>query len=177
MNSRKRISVRWITETAVLLALLIALQSITKPLGQYVTGSCVNAVLVLAVMVAGLSSGLTVALLSPVVAFLLGIAPNPFTVPAIMLGNAVYVLLLRWICGNGKVLWRMAAGWLLAAAAKFATLYLIVVQLLCNAFADRLGKSVKMLQLTFSWPQLNTALIGGAVALSMVPLLKKILKR
>ena len=30
-------NVRWITETAVMLALLIALQALTKPLGQLVT--------------------------------------------------------------------------------------------------------------------------------------------
>ena len=36
--------VRWITETAVMLALLVALQALTKGFGQFVTGSCVNAV-------------------------------------------------------------------------------------------------------------------------------------
>ena len=55
-------NVRWITETAVMLALLVALQAVTKPLGQLVTGSCVNAVLALAVLFAGLGSGITVAL-------------------------------------------------------------------------------------------------------------------
>ena len=42
--------VRWITETAVLLALLIVLQWITKPFSQIVTGSCVNAVLAVTVL-------------------------------------------------------------------------------------------------------------------------------
>ena len=68
--------IRWITETAVLLALLVALQAITKPLGQLVTGSCVNAILAIAALVGGMSCGLTVALISPVFAFLFGIAPN-----------------------------------------------------------------------------------------------------
>ena len=58
----------WITETAVLLALLITLQWLTKPLGQLVTGSCVNAVLAVAALLCGWSSGLTVALVSPVCA-------------------------------------------------------------------------------------------------------------
>ena len=31
--------IRWITETAVMLALLVCLQALTKPLGQLVTGS------------------------------------------------------------------------------------------------------------------------------------------
>ena len=40
----------WITETAVMLALLVTLQAVTKPLGQLVTGSCVNAVLAITVL-------------------------------------------------------------------------------------------------------------------------------
>ena len=76
--------IRWITETAVMLALLVALQALTKPMGQLVTGSCVNAVLAVSALVGGLSSGLVVALVSPVLAFLLGIAPQILTVPAIM---------------------------------------------------------------------------------------------
>ena len=68
--------IRWITETAVMLALLVSLQAITKPLGQLVTGSCVNAVLAITVLAAGLYSGITVAVISPVLAYLLGIAPK-----------------------------------------------------------------------------------------------------
>lgn len=36
---------------------------------------------------------------------------------------------------------------------------------------------LKMLPTMFAWPQLITALIGGAVALAMVPVLRKALKR
>ena len=89
--------IRWITETAILLALLVTLQAVTKPLGQLVTGSCVNAILAVAVLFAGLGSGLTIAVISPVLAFLLGIAPQILTVPAIMVGNAVFVLLLHFL--------------------------------------------------------------------------------
>lgn len=63
----------WITETAVMIALLVALQWATKPLGQFVTGSCVNLVLGVSALVGGLWCGLTVALVSPFFAFLLGI--------------------------------------------------------------------------------------------------------
>ena len=52
----------WITETAVMIALLVALQWATKPLGQFVTGSCVNLVLGVSALVGGLWCGLTVAL-------------------------------------------------------------------------------------------------------------------
>ena len=82
----------WITQTALMLALLLALQWATKPLGQLVTGSCVNGILAVTVLFAGMVSGITVAVLSPLFAFFLGIAPNLVTVPVIMVGNTVYVI-------------------------------------------------------------------------------------
>ena len=45
MHSVANKRILWITETAVMTALLIVLQTATKAGGQYVTGSCVNAVL------------------------------------------------------------------------------------------------------------------------------------
>ena len=87
----------WITRTALMLALLVAAQYITKPFGQLVTGSCVNAVLTVTAMVVGLSGSVVVALVSPVLAYLLGIAPQLVTVPAIMVGNAVFVWLIHQI--------------------------------------------------------------------------------
>ena len=84
-----------ITETAAMTALLIALQAVTRSAGQYVTGSCVNAVLALTVLLVGLWSGVVVAALSPFFAFLLGIGPQlPQIVPAIAVGNLVFVVLL-----------------------------------------------------------------------------------
>lgn len=175
----------WITETAAMLAVLVALQALTKPLGQLVTGSCVNAVLAISVLLGGPVCGVTVALISPVLAFLLGIAPQILTVPAIMAGNTVYVLLLHLIAGKGsKSIGRQIIAWLGAAAIKFVTLYAIVVWLLCGVMAQSLLSSGAMkepmlqaLPATFSWPQLVTALIGGAVAFLIVPILRKALHK
>ena len=156
--------IRWITETAIMLALLITLQVLTKPMGQLVTG---------------------VALISPVLAYLLGIAPQILTVPAIMVGNTVYVVALHFIAGkDSKKLLRQITAWLCAAAAKFAALYAIVVWLICGVLSQSLLASgamkppmLKLLPATFSWPQLFTALIGGAVALLIVPVLRKALRK
>ena len=177
--------IRWITETAVMIALLVALQAITKPIGQLVTGSCVNAVLALSVLLGGMACGITVALISPVMAFLLGIAPQILTVPAIMAGNTVYVVLLYLIADrSGKILLRQAAAWICASAAKFAVLYLLVAKLICGVLAEDLLAAGTMkppmlqaLPVTFGWPQLITALIGGAAALLIVPVLKKALRK
>lgn len=176
--------VLWITETAVMLALLVVLQWLTKPLGQFVTGSCVNAVLAIAVLFCGMSSGITVALVSPVCAYLLGIAPQILTVPAIMIGNTAFVVALRMAGGGSKLLWKNVTAWLGAALCKFALLYIIVKYVICGILADGLmaqgllkAPMLTALPATFGAAQLVTALIGGALALLIVPVLKKALKR
>ena len=165
----------WMTQTAVLTALLVLLQTLTKAGGQFVTGSCVNAVLAIAVLFAGVWSGVTVAVISPFLAFLLGIGPQLLPiVPAIAVGNTVYVLLLHFL--SGKQLWRQGACWLCAAVCKFLMLNLIVVQLLCRVLPLP-EKQVTTFAAMFSWPQLVTALIGGGIALLIVPILRKAFRR
>ena len=186
--------VLWITRTAALLALLICLQWVGSQIPeqmvkQLVTGTFVNAVLAVTVLIVGYSSGITLALISPVLATVLGIAANPVTVIPIMLGNVCYVVLIKLICGkSGRICFRSVAAVIGAAAAKFAVLYLLVVQVICGVAApalmgQKLGDTVllgpKMLpKLTtmFTWPQLITALAGGTVAILLVPVLRKALK-
>ncbi len=174
--------VRWITETAVMLALLVTLQALTKPAGQLLTGSCVNAVLAISVLVGGLSSGITVAVISPVLAYLLGIAPQILTVPAIMVGNTVFVAVMKLLFADAPG--RKIAAWVLAAVAKFGSLWLLVSKVVCGLLSAKLLESgmlkppvLQALPATFSWPQLFTALIGGAVALAVTPLIRKALHR
>ena len=102
-----------------------------------------------------------------------------------MVGNIVYVVMLHCIAGrDSKRIVRQVIAWAVAAAAKFAALYAVVVWLICGVFAERLLASgvlkppmLKALPVTFSWPQLLTALIGGAVALLIVPVLRKALHK
>ena len=182
--------IRWITETAVMLALLVSLQALTKPMGQLVTGSCVNAVLAITVLLAGISSGIAVALISPVFAFLFGIAPNFVTVLPIMIGNVCFVVLLRLIAGKShRPIWRQPVALAAAAGVKFGVLYLLVVKVVCGVasgalLGKKLGNIVVLappmltkLPAMFTWPQLFTALIGGAVALLLVPVLRKALHK
>ena len=172
----------WITETAAMLALLVVLQALTKPLGQLVTGSCVNAVLAVTVLFCGLGSGITVALISPVCAYLLGIAPQVLTVPVIMLGNAAFVAVLRLV--SGKQFWKNVLAWLAAALCKFTLLYALVKYGICGILAEGLlaqgllkTPMLTALPATFGAMQLVTALIGGGLALLLVPVLKKALRK
>lgn len=173
--------VLWITRTGVLIALLIALQWATGFLGnQLITGSCVNAVLAVAALFAGLWSGVVVAIVSPFFAFLLNVGPKLIQViPFIALGNLVYVLCLSLLLGKGNPGIPVQAGGLAAAAmAKLAALYLGVVKLLIPLMGQSLPeKQAAALSAMFSWPQLVTALIGGVIALLVVPALKKAVRQ
>lgn len=167
----------WITQTAALLALLIILQLATRSAGQLVTGSCVNAVLALAALIAGLSSSLTVAVLSPFLAFALGVGPKLLPiVPAIAVGNAALAALICLFARKNLSPARRAAATVVAAAGKFALLYLLVVQLLCRVLTLN-EKQIAAFSAMFSWPQLVTALIGAAVAMCVAPVIQKALGR
>ena len=177
MHSVANKRILWITETAVMTALLIVLQTATKAGGQYVTGSCVNAVLAGSVLAVGVWSGVVVALLSPFFAFLLGIGPQLLPiVPSIAVGNLVFVLILGLLAGERETpLWRSGAAWVLAAGAKFAVLYLLVV-LLCTVLPLK-EPQIATFSIMFSYPQLVTALVGGAVGLLLAPALRRAIRR
>ena len=169
--SSKSGKARYVACTAVLLALLVGLQLVTKAFGQFVTGSCVNLVLAVAVLCCGPASGLTVALLSPFFAFLLGIGPAFIQiVPFIALANAVYLLLIHFLGRKNRF-----AGLGVAAVCKFAVLYLLVAKLLVPTLGLPDAK-MSVVSAGFSWPQLVTALIGGLLAAEIAPLVKKAVK-
>ena len=114
----------------------------------------------------------------------MGIAPQVLTVPAIMAGNAVFVVILHFAAGKGKLLWRQILAVAVGACAKFAVLYATVSWLICGLFADALLSSgmlkqpmLKALPASFGVMQRFTALIGGGVALAVLPFLRKAMKK
>jgi riboflavin transporter FmnP len=171
----------FITQTAVMLALLIGVQFATRPLGQFVTGSLVNLILLVSVFIAGLGSGLTVAAASPFLAFILGLPyPLPQIVPFISAGNAVLVViawLIRKHVGSLKHIGFAAAGLIAASAAKFLFLWLGIVKVLLPLVPSLPEQRVNIITAAFTWPQLVTALIGSSLALAIVPLVRNALGR
>lgn len=168
----------WIVRTAVCLALLIAVQFFTKSLGQLVTGSCVNLVLAIAALTGGVWSGAAVALISPFCAYLLGIGPAFLPmVPCVSLGNAVYAVLFGLLVGKFLREKRMPAAYgsmVLAAAAKFAALYAVLVRLVAPAVVP--AAKLSTVTAAFTWPQLLTAVIGGVLACLIAPPLCRALR-
>ena len=173
----------WIVRTGILIALLVVLQGITAPAGQLVTGSCVNLILLLAVFLSGIWSGLTVALLSPFFAFLFGIGPALLQlVPFIAVGNLIYVT-VAWAIGHRgftvRTLWgtvQGVVGIVIGAIAKFLFLWLGlskgILPLFLNAGIIKAPQMEKFSAM-FATPQLITALIGGVLTVPAVLLLQK----
>ena len=152
----------WIVRTAICLALLIAVQFFTRSFGQLVTGSCVNLVLAVSALIGGVWSGITVAVISPFCAYLLGIGPAFLPmVPCVSLGNAVYAAAYVSMA--------------LAAAAKFVTLLVVLVWLVAPHVVPEAKLSV--VTASFTWPQLLTAVIGGIIACLIAPTLCRALEK
>lgn len=154
-----RPSLRSLVYAAVCLALAVAVQSLR--FGQAVTGPTVNALLDLAGWVAGPLAGAAAGLFTPLFALMLGqlkpaLAP---AVPFIMIANALMVFAFVWLLRVNKVVAVLGA-----AVVKFLSLWL-PVQFLLNLPAP--------VAVALGWPQLFTALVGGLVAVAIIPILRR----
>lgn len=168
----------WITQTAVLIALMAAIQFVTSPLGNTVlTGSLVNLILIISVMLCGYPSGLTVAITSPVIAKLLNIGPLWELIPFIILGNIS--LITVWHLTENRFRnkkWRHFLAAIAAAVGKFLILYIGIVVIAVPLLLQLQDPQASVISAMFSFPQLITALIGGGLAMLMLPVLKKAIK-
>lgn len=176
-------TVKWVTRTAVMLALTVLFQSlrliIPMPgtLSQYIIGSLVNLALIVAVMTIDVKGGLTVAVLAPVIAFFQGHIPQimPLMMVFVALGNATIVIAYALLYRDSFVSRVMAL--VIGAVTKFLVLYVLVVKFALPLIYPAVPEKVRMaMSINFSWPQLVTAAIGGVLALLVIPLLRRALK-
>ncbi|WP_110462580.1 ECF transporter S component [Ruminiclostridium sufflavum] len=175
MNER----VLWITRTAALTALLIIMQAVTSTFGNtLVTGSIVNLILIVSVMTCGVSTGITVAVISPVCAKFFGIGPFWSLIPFIIAGNIVLVILWKLIgkhtIKNLKISYAIAL--VAAAVSKFLVLYLGIVKIAIPVLLKLPEPKAAVISSMFSVPQLITALIGGVLAIIILPVLNRAIK-
>jgi uncharacterized membrane protein len=177
----KHEKVLWITRTAVLIAITVVLQALTLQLGnQFITGSIVNLMLILAVMTCGLATGLTVSAVTPVLPTLLGFGPLWPIVPFIALGNMALVTLWHFI-GNRNIGNNIYIAYIMAlvagAVAKFLVLFFGVSRLAVPVLLSLPEPQATVISGLFSYPQLITASIGGVCAIILLPLLLKAIKQ
>ncbi|WP_352401009.1 ECF transporter S component [Anaerotignum sp.] len=149
--------------TALLLSMCIVFQSM-KGISVYLTGSAVNALLVMATLSVGMSSGIFIAVITPLIAYLMGHTPVmqmiPLMVIVVMVGNLALVLL----AGKGRKgnlpLW-LAAGAVLKAVVLWLLVWYAVLPFFGGAVPE---KMVAVIKTTFSLTQLITAAIGCVIA-------------
>jgi len=179
MNKR----VIFITQTAVMLALLIGVQFVTRSFSTFVTGSFVNMILLISMFMIGRGSGAIVGILSPFLAFIVGIGPAFIQIiPFMAVGNVILVLMASLVSkymakGSVKDIAFAAAGLVAAAVAKMSFLWVGLVVIALPMIPGLNERQTAMISAAFSWPQLVTASIGGMLAMTIVPLLKKALKK
>mgnify|MGYP001026746161 FL=1 len=179
----KKNTVLVITRTAVMIAILVMIQFVTKSLGQYVTGSLVNLVLAVAALTVGVWEGVIIAAVSPFFAFMFGIGPAFIQiVPFVAVGNIVLVVVLWVFAGrentfDKKGIVRCYAGAVVAAVAKFITLWAGVTKISFLLIPAMKPAQIEKMTAMFTWPQLFTALIGTAVAIIIVPQIKKAISK
>ena len=165
---------KFVTYTAVMIALLVAVQAITAPFGQLVTGSLVNFILIATCILVGWKSGLIVAILSPFIAKLFGIGPAFLLfIPIVSLGNAslvgIYSLSkIKSIKINQNV--KRAITVVIAAVVKYLVLS-IGIGKIAVMFINIPAEKIQMITKMFGITQLFTALIGGIIAVVVIPLI------
>ena len=162
---------RWFSLARVGLFLVLALLIPSIGLPQPITGSLVNALLLLAVETSGLGTALVVGMITPMVALLHGVLPLPLLVmiPFIAVGNATLASVHYALRPRGR--WLALAA---AAATKFMVLFAAVTWLVARPLNLMIGGSAQLVALPtpfgqmMSWPQLGTALSGGLIAFGVL---------
>jgi hypothetical protein len=125
---------------------------------QMITGPIVNATLFAAAIILGTQMGVFVGLIPSIIALSVGTLPAPLApmVPYIMLSNAI--LILAFNVFRERNYW-LAVG--VASLLKFAFLWATSSVVIGLLMKKELAESVALMM---SWPQLLTALLGGALA-------------
>ncbi len=161
-----------LTRLVLLIAITLTIELIGLP--QPLTGPLVNLMLVLTTLISGVSGGIALGAITPLIALIRGQLPPvlaPF-VPFIISGNALYVLLFGAVCGRPTASplhsWRAWSGVVAGSTAKFLWL-LLAARLLMPLLLSRTLPEKLITMMTL--PQWITALLGGALALLFYALL------
>ena len=122
-----------------------------------VIGTMLNAIMVIAVRYASLTSAIIISAVLPLFAFMQGHVIIPLMIPVIFLGNFVLVLVCDKFWGKGIII--------IAPVLKTVSLYM-----LSRALFSMLGlqnKVVDAILLGMGWPQLITAILGIILAMQL----------
>ena len=154
---------RTLARGSVLLTMAIVAQEIRlflplpPLLSIIVIGTMLNAIMVMAVRYASLTSAIIISAVLPLFAFMQGHVIIPLMIPVIFLGNLVLVLVCDKFWGKSIII--------LAPVLKTVTLYMLSRVLL--SMLGLQNKVVDAILLGMGWPQLITAILGIILAMQL----------
>lgn len=134
---------------------------------QLITGSIVNALLFISVILTGVETAFMLCLIPSLISLYTGLLPIAIApmIPFIMTGNALMVLTFSKFKAKG--FW---FGAIPAAFIKYIFIY-SVGMLLVNSVLKGISKNVLLM---ISWPQLATAIAGACIAFIFLKTIKKV---
>lgn len=166
MGMVKKTSVKTITLTSLLLAICVISQFI-KNANVYITGSIVNACLIICVICCGVYSGVVVSVVTPITSFFITGSPIiiavPIIMPLIMIGNIILVICISLLKERYKklIIFPMIIGIILKSIFMGITISLIVLSFF---LPENMLAKKEVFQFTFSLIQLITGIIGSVLA-------------
>lgn len=166
MADAQAISVRHAVAVSNVYVLLLGVSMVAPllRLPQLVTGSIVNATLLIAAVVLGPRAAISIGLLPSVFAVMSGLLPSGLVplVPLIMVGNTLLVAVFHLVRPRG---WWVGV----AAASVVKASWLFGATSLLALTTGLLEGPVGVLALgVMGWPQLVTALSGGVIAFAIL---------
>ena len=135
---------------------------------QAVTGTIVNAVLIIATVILGRKEAFTIGIFPSLISVVTGLlvpAVAPL-IPFIILSNIILIYIFSFI--GREHYWK---GIVWSSVLKFSFLYIAGIVII-KIF--EWNSEAKIIAMMFNWQQLATALSGGIVAYAMLKILKKI---
>lgn len=162
-----------LVRTALLLSLALVFQIGFRQFAQPLVGPLINMTLILATLMVGPISAIFIGIMTPMIAFMVGILGLAPIIPIIAIGNALLVIGFYFISNIMKNKWGNWVGICIAALIKFGFLAM-AVRVILPLFIPKVPPAVIT---TFSSPQLITALIGGILALIIYPMIGRNLSK
>jgi hypothetical protein len=146
---------------------VITVAPLTMIHSQWLTGTLVNAMLILTCVLVGPMEAVLIGVLPSTTALMSGLLPIPLApmIPFIIMGNGIFVAAFEYLRR-----WNAPAALAAAALAKFLFLAATSRFLMESFIAP---PALSRLAVMMGLPQLFTALIGGAIALALLSLLPK----
>ncbi len=140
---------------------------------QLITGSIVNALLFISVIIMGVESAIVLCLVPSLISLFTGLLPFALApvIPFIIMGNMILVFVFNKF-RNPSTLFGASNFWtasILSAFLKFIFIW-SVGMILANSVLQGISKPIMIM---ISWPQFATALAGACIAYLFLKIIKR----